>query len=83
MIWTSVPPANKQVAWSSPRATPAAVRKQLLDTYHGEGISLQQLLLDLHSGRIMRIGPWISDLSALAILLLVISGLINWCRRPR
>ena len=83
LSWTPVPSTSKQVAWSSPRATPAAVRKQLLDTYHGEGISLQQLLLDLHSGRIMRIGPWISDLSALAILLLVISGLINWCRRPR
>lgn len=83
LSWTPVPSTSKQVAWSSPRATPAAVRKQLLDIYHGEGISLQQLLLDLHSGRIMRIGPWISDLSALAILLLAISGLINWCRRPR
>ncbi|MBQ0832702.1 PepSY domain-containing protein [Marinobacter sp.] len=83
LSWTEAPSVNEQVAWSSQRPTPAAVRKQLLDTYQGDGISLQQLLLDLHSGRILGIGPWISDLSALAILLLAISGIINWRRLPR
>ncbi|WP_175469664.1 hypothetical protein [Marinobacter sp. AC-23] len=83
LSWTQAPSVNEQVAWSSQRPTPAAVRKQLLDTYQGGGISLQQFLLDLHSGRILGIGPWISDLSALAILLLAISGIINWRRLPR
>ena len=49
--------------------------------YRGEVLSLQRLLLDMHSGRFFGSkGVWVYDLLALLVFLLAGSGLVLWIR---
>lgn len=50
--------------------------------YHGGGLSLEKILLDIHTGRIFGVaGALFTDLVALALLMLVVSGVYNGMRR--
>jgi hypothetical protein len=61
-----------------------ATRSAILANYQGRGPTLYRVLLDLHSGRLFGWGGrTLMDLSALAILLLVSSGISGWLRRAR
>lgn len=56
----------------------------ILEAFQGGGVSLYRVLLDLHSGRLFGWGGRTAmDLSALAILLLVSSGIAGWLRKSR
>lgn len=56
--------------------------KQLLDGYQGAGVPLYRVILDLHSGRLLGLpGRTLMDLSAVAVIVLVISGLMGWRKR--
>jgi len=56
----------------------------ILEAFQGSGVSLYRVLLDLHSGRLFGWGGrTLMDLSALAILLLVTSGIAGWLRKSR
>ena len=56
--------------------------RRLLETYQGEGLSLYRVLLDLHSGRLFGwAGRTVMDLTAIAILLLISTGLSGWLRK--
>lgn len=56
----------------------------ILEAFQGGGISLYRILLDLHSGRLFGWGGrTLMDLSAIAILLLVSSGIAAWLRKSR
>jgi hypothetical protein len=71
-------------AWSSPQDTPDNLLQSISRHYQGEGISLERLLLDLHSGRIFgTVGVLIYDLIALTVGFLAISGLFLWARGRR
>jgi len=73
------PPAAIQ--WSSPSDEPAHVRQAIVRHYNGGGLSLERLLLDLHSGRIFgRFGVLIYDLLALVLGFSAVSGLLLWWR---
>lgn len=70
--------------WSSPKPAPDELQQRIMHVYRGEGLSLERVLLDLHSGRIFGpIGVFIYDLLALALGFLSISGLILWFRGRR
>jgi len=57
---------------------------RLLEAFQGEGITLYRVLLDLHSGRLFGWGGrTVMDLTAIAILLLIASGLAGYFRRTR
>lgn len=59
---------------------PKAVERE----FRGEGVSLERIILDAHSGKLIGIsGTLITDLSALAILFLCASGFYNWRKRTR
>lgn len=61
-----------------------SARQELLEAYQGSGPSLYRVLLDLHSGRLFGWGGRTAmDLAALAILLLVSSGISGWLRQSR
>lgn len=49
----------------------------------GRGISLEKFILDLHTGNIFGVsGKFISDLAAIALIFLALSGLYNlWMRK--
>lgn len=56
----------------------------ILQAFQGGGVSLYRVLLDLHSGRLFGWGGRTAmDLTALAILLLVSSGIAGWLRKSR
>lgn len=59
-------------------------REAILIGFQGEGISLYRVLLDLHSGRLFGWGGrTVMDLTAVAILLLISSGLAGYFRKSR
>lgn len=75
------PPA---VRWAAPVATPQPLRETIIAEFRGSGLSLERVLLDLHSGRIL--GTWgiyLMDAAALALLLLAGSGTWLWARHRR
>lgn len=56
----------------------------ILDSFQGGGISLYRVLLDLHAGRLFGWGGrTLMDLTAVAIILLVTSGIGGWLRKSR
>ncbi|NDV61615.1 PepSY domain-containing protein [Puniceicoccales bacterium CK1056] len=58
------------------------VRAAILANYQGRGPTLYRVILDLHAGRLFGWGGrTLMDLSAIAILLLVSSGISGWLRR--
>jgi hypothetical protein len=68
------PTAQRSVLWSAPTGLSAAERQSYGETLV-PGISLQQLLRDLHSGRFAgSYGPLFVDLLAVALAVLSLSG---------
>lgn len=63
-----------EVRWSEPVALPQQTRSAIAPHFTPH-ITLERLLLDLHSGRILgRYGPWLVDLIAVVLGLLALSG---------
>nr|WP_320165590.1 PepSY-associated TM helix domain-containing protein [uncultured Methylophaga sp.] len=70
------------VSWSMPHPLPQSVHDALKQFFYGKGISVQQLLIDIHNGRILGdLGIWLIDLLGLMIVFLSLSGLWMWGRR--
>ena len=75
---------NVDAQWSRPAELPDALRSAIDRAYRGKGLSLERLLLDLHSGRLWgNWGVWVMDAAALAMLFLGGSGAWVWWRRQR
>ena len=56
----------------------------ILEAFQGQGIPLYRVILDLHSGKLFGWGGrTVMDLTALAILLLIASGISGWLRKAR
>lgn len=74
------PPTTR---WSeSPSKMPESVYSELASRGAGPGLSVERVLLDLHSGRAFgSLGPFLVDLAALALSLVVVTGLVGWWRR--
>jgi len=72
LSWQPVP--RQRVVWSTPAELSAAERQAYEEALE-PGISVQQLLLDLHSGRFAgRYGPLVVDLLAVLLAVLSLSG---------
>lgn len=77
------PGTTQDVAWSQPRALPAAVAAHAA-AHFAPSLSLERVLLDVHSGRIFgRYGPLAMDLVALALAALAVSGIWIYLRSIR
>jgi hypothetical protein len=67
--------------WSSSESAPSEIRRAVTAQYRGSGLSLERLVLDLHSGRIFgSVGVLVYDFLALLVGFLAISGLVLWAR---
>jgi len=75
---------DEGVIWSQP-SEPDEQRMEILRrAFRGNGLSMERVLLDLHSGRIFgKYGPYLMDAAALALLWLSCSGLWVWWSRRR
>ena len=70
------------VGWSLPQSMPESIDVELAEYFHGKGVTVEQLLLDIHNGRILgQYGVWLLDLLGLLLLVLSITGLWIWSRR--
>jgi hypothetical protein len=68
--------------WSLPAGAQPELVKALQQAYRGTGLSLERLLLDAHSGRILGAwGVYLVDAAAFVFLLLACSGVWLWHRR--
>lgn len=67
-------PAKTIVRWSTPSAL-TALQRQQFEKYSRPSVAVEQLLIDMHSGRLFgRLGPYVIDLVGLLALWLSISG---------
>lgn len=78
--WRQVP--AETATWATPAPVPAKLRKALEERYRGTGLSLERVILDLHSGRILgEWGVYVVDAAAILFLVLVATGLWMWARQ--
>ncbi len=72
------------VTWASAAPPPAALRDELARAHRGAGLSLERVVLDLHSGRLFgAYGVWLMDAAALLMILLALTGVWHWAQRKR
>ena len=68
--------------WTMPVPLPAELHAALMHNFRGRTLTLERLLLDIHSGRIVNhFGAWFMDAVAVVLLSLVVSGIWIWWRR--
>lgn len=71
------------VGWSIPLNMPDSVEEELASYFHGKGISVERFILDLHNGRIIKTaGTYLLDLIGILLIMLSLTGLWIWIRRP-
>ncbi len=79
-IWQDAPKAI--AVWVDKEDLPASLNQRLLEKYRGHGLSLERVILDLHSGRIFGpYGLYIMDAAAVLMLFLAFSGSWIWVIR--
>lgn len=67
--------------WSKSVSVPDELKKILYKKYRGSGLSLERVLLDFHSGRILgHNGVYLVDFIALLFVSLAISGVWMWTK---
>lgn len=75
---------NEGIIWSQPSVSDDQQTEALRRAFRGNGLSMERVLLDLHSGRIFgKYGPYLMDAAAIALLWLSSSGLWVWWSRRR
>jgi len=74
--------ATSAIAWSKPAEIPTTLYQRLVTIYRGTGLSVERVILDIHSGRIL--GPWgiyLMDAAAISFILLAAAGIWIWAKR--
>jgi len=73
---------QSDISWDEPDAAAGAALDRALQQSERRKLNLESLLLDLHSGRFFgKVGVWLADLAALALMFLGISGVLIWLVR--
>jgi len=73
---------NEGIDWAEQHKLSDIDRDKLLIAYRGNGLKLERVILDLHSGRIFgNYGIYLMDAAAIALLWLSLSGLWVWSSR--
>ncbi len=74
--------SNEGIKWSTKIHLNKQQTDKLKKAFRGNGLTLERVILDLHSGRIFgRYGVYLMDIAAIALLWLSLSGLWIWWRR--
>ena len=72
------------ISWSLPSPMPKSTQNDLIKYFHGEGVTAEQFLLDVHNGRILgSMGVWLLDILGILLTFLSLTGIWMWLRRPR
>ena len=79
-IWE--PMSLQGVSWSRPHPMPDSVAEELKTFFYGKGVTVEQLLIDIHNGRILgTAGIWLIDILGILLVVLSFTGLWMWGRR--
>jgi len=77
VIWQDAPEAI--TVWNDHAELPLKLAQILLEKYRGHGLSLERVILDLHSGRLFgEYGIYVMDAAAVLMLFLALSGSWIW-----
>ena len=77
--WESI--SLQGVGWSAASPMPESIKQELVHYIHGEGVAVDQFLLDLHNGRILgSIGVWLLDLVGVLMIVLSLTASLIWLR---
>ena len=72
------------IGWSVPSLMPESIKNDLIKYFHGEGVTIEHVLLDVHNGRILgSVGVWLLDLLGVLLTVLSLTGIWMWLRRIR
>lgn len=63
---------------SETASLPESLSKVLLAKHFSGGITWERVALDLHSGRLLGLGPWLMDIVGVLLILLSLSGFVLW-----
>lgn len=88
-IWSSnsmlnrwEPFSSQNISWSQPYQLPDNVAEELKTFFYGKGITVEQLMIDIHNGRILgSLGVWLIDFLGIMLLILSFTGLWMWIKR--
>jgi len=70
------------VGWSEPKSMPRSLQIELADYFHGKGISIERVVLDIHNGHVLgKFGIWFADFIGALLVLISVTGLWLWARR--
>lgn len=77
-------PETQETTWST-QVSPADSDLKIWKTaFSGDGIPLDRVILDIHSGRFFgSIGKWIYDITVIGVLLLSVTGFVLFLRTRR
>lgn len=79
-VWE--PMSLQGVSWSKPHPMPESVAEDLKTFFYGKGVTVEQLLIDIHNGRILgTVGIWLIDILGILLVVLSFTGLWMWGRR--
>lgn len=74
-----VPLVGIKPQWSESVTLAEPMRQAIVNNSRGQGLNWEQVLLDLHSGRLFGTpGVWVVDIAALLLLFLAVSGFVLW-----
>lgn len=84
IAWKQADDSPLNPVWSLSKNTPESLLRAITRQYRGDGLNLERVLLDLHSGRIFgSMGLLVYDLLALTLGFLAVSGVVLWFRGRR
>ncbi len=79
-VWE--PMSLQGVSWSKSHPMPESVAEDLKTFFYGKGVTVEQLLIDIHNGRILgTVGVWLIDILGILLVVLSFTGLWMWGRR--
>lgn len=77
-------PVTTEASWSTDGTPPETLRLALGQDNSGPTLTLERIILDLHSGRLFgSLGSYVMDGAAVLLLFNAVSGVLIWWRRRR
>ncbi len=68
---------------AGPSTIPPALRGAVSEAMLGESLTVERVLLDLHSGRLFgAAGVWLMDMAGVMLLIIAVSGCYVWLSKP-
>jgi hypothetical protein len=77
--WTHAEAEETAVGWASLNPPDESLLAALRQDYLANILTLERVLLDIHSGRVLGpAGPWLMDAAAILLLVLALTGIWMW-----